>query len=677
MESATLIETNEETHSKTPYERLEELEHTFPDTTKDIADYIFTSKYARYLEDEQRRETWEEAVKRVENMHLKHYRDLLNNDAVAEVRWAFDLVRDKRVLPSMRSLQFGGKAIEAAHPRVYNCAVRHIDSIRSFTEVFYLLLCGCGVGLGLTQKYLDRLPNLVTAKDKTGIVVTYQIEDSIEGWADAVEALLNCYFVNTAYTGRKIVFDYSRIRPKGAMIKTGGGKAPGHEGLKLALGKIKALLDHLIEDLGLTRLRSIDAYDVLMHTADATLSGGVRRSATSVVFSKDDELMLNAKVGNWFDDNPQRARSNNSVLLNRADLTENELAAIIQRTKEWGEPGFAFIDSEDAVLNPCFEINFTPITEDGVCGVQFCNLTSINGAKVESKQDFLEAAKAAAIIGTLQAGYTNFNYLSHVAKQLTEEEALLGVSITAMMEKPGVILDAENQREAASVATETNRRWAKAIGINQAARVTCIKPEGTSTIAVGSMASGVHPAHSRFMFRRVQANKVDNVYRHFKQLNIHATEESVYSAAKTDDVISFPIVNPKDSIFKGDLTALGHLEIIKDTQLNWVIPGTTAVNKKPLHHNVSATVVVEDHEWHDVVKYLYEHRGLFTAVSFAGLGTYAQAPMQDIKTQQDADKFIELMNNWIPVDYSWMVETEDETDLMSEGSCYGGQCEVK
>jgi ribonucleoside-triphosphate reductase len=665
---------------KTPYERLEELEHTFPDTNQDIADYIFASKYARYLEDEKRRETWDEAVDRVKDMHVRRFYEDLDEEAKAEFDWAFEMIRQKKIVPSMRAMQFGGAAVEAHNARMFNCAVRHMDSIRSFAEVFYLLLCGCGVGIGLTDKYLSRLPDLVTAENKTGIVITYQVEDSIEGWADAIEALLNCYFVNTAYTGRKIVFDFSRIRPAGSPLKTGGGKAPGHEGLKQALSRIKTLLDRIIEEEGVTRLRTVDAYDISMHTADAVLSGGVRRSAMSVIFDKNDELMLNAKVGNWFDENPQRARSNNSVLLLRSETTEDELSAIMDRTREWGEPGFVFGDTEDVLYNPCFEVSFVPVTDDGVCGVQFCNLTSVNGSQVQSDQDLYDAVKAAAIVGVLQKAYTDFKYLSHVAKQLTDDEALLGVSMTAMMDNPRVMFNEVVQRKAAEEVVATDLRWSRIIGVKQAARTNVIKPEGTSTIVLKSMASGIHAAHSRFMLRRVQANKLDNVYRFFKSLNPHATEESLWSAAKTDDVITFPIVNPKGAQFKKDLTALSHLDLIKRTQRNWVVPGTTPVNKKPIHHNVSCTVVMKEDEWEPVTKYLFKNRNYFAAVSFLaddGDNVYAQAPMQDIKTHEDVDKFIELMNNWIPVNYEWMTESTDETSLLQEAACAGGACEVR
>jgi ribonucleoside-triphosphate reductase (thioredoxin) len=662
------------------YEVIENKKHLFADTTKSIADYIFTSKYARYLEEHNRRETWGESVDRVKQMHLKKY-DFLDASDKHEIEEVFDLVGDKKVLPSMRSMQFGGKAVEAHNARLYNCAVMHVDSIRSFSEAFYLLLCGCGVGFGLTDKYLNRLPNLVGPEDKTGIVMTYVVEDSIEGWADSVEALLNCYFVNTAYSGRKIVFDYSRIRPEGSPLVTGGGKAPGHEGLKAAHVKIKGMLDFMIEEQGLERMRTIDAYDILMHTSDAVLSGGVRRSATSVVFSKDDDLMLNAKVGNWFEENPQRARSNNSVLLIRGEISEEEFTRVAERTRQWGEPGFVFGDTEDVLFNPCFEISFIPKTDDGVCGVQFCNLSTINGNLVLSEQDFYDYARAAAIIGTLQAGYTDFKYLSHVARELTEEEALLGVSITAMMDSPDIIFNEEIQQRAASIVVETNKKWAEKLGINPAARTTAIKPEGTSTLAVGSMSSGIHASHSKYMFRRVQANKQDNVYRLFKQLNPGACEHSVWSANGTDDVITFPIVVRDGAIFKKDISAIDHLDMIRSTQRNWVVPGTTSVNKKPIHHNVSCTVIVQDDEWELVEKYLYANREDFTAVSLLGATgdkDYAQAPNEAVVTKKDEEAFVSLMMNWVPVDYQYLVETEDGTSFAQEAACAGPiGCEVK
>lgn len=518
-----------------------------------------------------------------------------------------------------------------------NCSVRHIDSLRSFAEIFHLALNGCGVGIGLSQKYLNRLPDLVDKSDKTGTVITYVVEDTIEGWSNSVEALLMCYFKNTPYTGYKIVFDFSRIRPAGTPLKTTGGKAPGHLGLKNSLQKVKILLDHIIEDLKLKRIRSIDAFDILMHCADAVLSGGIRRAAMSTVFDIDDNLMMEAKTYlkvdsyrrfskdedtgnyhgevfvqgkkhnvsiseyeynkllvdenkiNWFHIEPQRARSNNSVLLGRKTTTREQFKEIIEKTRQFGEPGFVFANDEvleDVLFNPCFEIGFLPVSDDGQAGVQFCNLTTMNGARIDSLDKFRDATKAATIIGTLQSSYTDFRFLSNMAKNLTEEESLLGVSITGMMDNPDVLLNPEYQREMSALACFTNEVWAKKLGINPSARITCIKPEGTSSLVLGS-ASGIHPHHARRYFRRVQNNKLDNVYNHFKSVNPHATEESTYSANKTDDIITFPIEISESAMVKKDLTALKHLDIIRSTQENWVLPGTTKYNKKNITHNTS------------------------------------------------------------------------------------------
>lgn len=660
-------------------EELKEKTPLFSNIQNEISKYIFTSKYARFNKELGRRETWEEAVSRVENMHLSKFSHI-EAKYIDEIKWAFNLVREKRALPSMRSMQFGGKAIEAHEARMFNCSVMHVDSLRSFSEAFYLLLCGSGVGFGLSKRFLNRLPDLVSAEDKTGIVMTYVVEDSIEGWADSVEALMNCYFKATPYSGRKIIFDYSRIRPAGAELKTSGGKAPGYEGLKAAHIKIKELLDRIIETEKQNRLYTIDAYDILMHVADAVLSGGVRRSACAVIFDKDDYRMVNAKTGNWFEENPQRARSNNSVLLVRDDLTFEEFESIALRTKEWGEPGFVFSDHQDVLFNPCFEIGFLPITDDGRCGVQFCNLSTVNGGQVQSREDFYEAVRAAAIIGTLQASYTNFKYLSNTAKELTENEGLLGVSITGILEQPDILLDPIVLQTASAIAVETNAEMADAIGIKRAARVTCIKPEGTSSLALGSLYSGIHPAHDRIMWRRVQANKLDNVYRHFKDHNPHLCEESVWSANKTDDVISFPVILPDSGLIKSDLNAIEHLDIIKNVQKNWVLPGTSKENQKPATHNVSCTTIVKDDEWDNVFRYIFDNNKYFTAVSLisdTGDKKYKQAPNESVVTQEEIGQFYNDIANFLSVDYSWLSEAEDNTTLIQEASCVGNACELK
>jgi ribonucleoside-diphosphate reductase alpha chain len=650
---------------------------TLANGLNEIANFTFTSKYARYSEKYKRRESWKEAITRVEEMHIEKY-NFLSEEDKQEIKWAFDLVRDKRAVPSMRSMQFGGPAVTSHNARMFNCSCRHIDSIRSFAECFYLLLCGCGVDFGLTKKYLNRLPDLVDADSKTGTVLTYAVEDSIEGWADSLEAQLNSYFKNTAYSGRKIVFDYSKIRRKGTKLKTGGGKAPGYSGLKNAHIKIKKLFDHVIEKNEKTRIKPIDAYDILMHCSDAVLSGGIRRAATSVVFDHDDDEMMNAKTGDWVSENPQRARSNNSVLFLRKKITETDFKKVLQSAREFGEPGFIFADHEDMLSNPCREIGFVPVTKDGRCGVQFCNLTSINGAKIHSVKEFRDAAKAASIIGTLQAGYTNFHYLSNTSRELTEEEALLGVSITGIMDNPKVLLNAKNQKECAQIAVETNQDWAKKLGINPAARVTCIKPEGTSSLVLGS-ASGIHPHHSRKYLRRIQCNKIDNVYQYFRLFNDKHCEESVWSANKTDDVVTFPIEITNGALTKKDLDAFKHLEYIKTTQQNWVLPGTTKHNKKKTTHSVSCTVLIKEGQWDEVATYLYENRDYFAAVSLlasTGDKDFEQAPMEDMITEKDEKLFDRLSKSLSPVDYTVLEETTDETNFQQVLACAGGNCEI-
>ena len=644
---------------------------------EEMANFTFTTKYAKYEEKKQRRETWDETVSRIEKMHLKKFAFLSQKDKDDIIK-AFDFVRIRKVTPSMRSMQFGGKAVEAHNGRLFNCGVRHIDSIRSFAESFYTLLCGTGVGFGITNHFLNRLPRLVTAEDKTGTVITYVVQDTIEGWGDSIEALMNCYFQNTAYSGRKIVFDYSRIRAKGAKLKTGGGKAPGYKGLKNAHKKVKAILDAIIEDNGQTRLKTINAYDILMHCADAVLSGGIRRSACSVIFEATDEDMMNAKTGDWFKENPQRARSNNSAIIIRGKTSFKEFVNLIEKTKQFGEPGFLYVVDEKQLLNPCFEISFIPITADGRCGFQFCNLTSINGSLVTSLQEFKDASWAASLIGTLQAAYTSFPYLGHTSEELSKEEALLGVSITGMMDNPDVLFNPKNQREASKVAVETNKEWAKKIGINQAARVTCIKPEGTNSIVL-SAASGIHPHHARKYFRRIQVNHDDNVYKFFKIYNPHACEPSVWSANKTDDVITFPIQVPEKAMIKSDISAIEHLKLIKLTQENWVSTGTTEANKKPLNHSVSCTVMVKDEEWEEVTKFLFDNQADFTAVSLlpsSGDKIYKQAPMEAVLTPEDEAKFDALLKDWNRVDYKKLEENDDATMHAEEAACAGGACEL-
>lgn len=441
-----------------------------------LSEFKFYSGYSKYFDDIQRKETWNEAVDRVMNMHKEKYKSKMSKELEELISFAEEVYRDKLILASQRSLQFGGESIFKHEMKMYNCLVSYTDRTEFFKECMYLLLCGCGVGFSVQNKHIQHLP---TIKNRNKGVKTFIIEDSIEGWADAIGVLLSSYTYSDAtfeeYWGYRIDFDYSKIRPKGSFI-SGGFKAPGPDGLRKSIIKIQELLDsnYGLSNVKEYKIRPIIAYDVVMHMADAVLSGGVRRSATICLFSENDEEMLTAKTGDWFNTNPQRARSNNSVLLIRGEVSKERFHEIMQSVKDWGEPGFVWSYDEDIIYNPCVEIGMYPKTENGESGWQGCNLTEINGGACTTEDLFYSACKASAIIGTLQAGYTNFKYVNNITKQIFEREALLGCSITGLMNNPDILLNPNIQRTGAEIIKAVNKEVAALIGINQAARTTCI-----------------------------------------------------------------------------------------------------------------------------------------------------------------------------------------------------------
>ncbi|MBT8046613.1 MAG: hypothetical protein KJN67_05570, partial [Pontiella sp.] len=501
---------------------------------------------------------------------------------------------------------------------------------------------------------------------------------TIEGWADAMQELMTSYI-----EGYLVEFNYSEIRHRGSLLKTSGGRAPGHVPLRRALERARNILDGALG----RKLKPVECYDIMMHAADAVIAGGVRRSATICLFSPDDGEMMNAKRGNWFTENPQRGRSNNSVKLIRNETSKAQFLRIFQKQKEWGEPGFYFSNDLSHGCNPCCEIGLNPHLEvrdaDGnvtiESGWQFCNLTEINGAKLLSEEDFRTAVRAATIIGTLQAGYTSFPYLGETTEKLCQREALLGVSITGMMDSPAVTLDPTLQQKMAKYAIEVNRELSLKIGTEPAARLTCVKPAGSTSLLLGT-ASGIHPRHARRYLRRAQANKTDPVYRFFNETNPHMCEESVWSANKTDDVITFCVEAPEEAILRSEMSAMDLLKHVHSTQQNWVVPGTARPESNPgLYHNVSNTLTVRDDEWDDVADYIWENRADFTGISMlaaTGDKMYQQAPHEEVITAQDETLWNELISKFKPVDYTLMQEHEDVTNLQGEIACAGGACEL-
>jgi ribonucleoside-diphosphate reductase alpha chain len=644
---------------------------------KELSKFTITSKYAKYIPELKRRETWKETVYRCRDMHLRKY-SFLTPELKDKINEAFEAVVRKECAPSMRSLQFGGEAIERKNARLYNCCVTHVYNSRSIEKAFWLLLCGCGVGLGLTKKYANQFPSLIKPSqlDNPNGSSTYVIPDTIEGWAHSVRILIDSFTEGNEYSGIAIDFDYSQIREKGVQLSI-GGKAPGPDGLRNCHRKIRGFLIERVVESQDHKLRTIDLYDILMHCSDAVLSGGIRRSATIALIDLDDELMVNAKTGNWFDENPQRAKSNNSIILKRDNIDEEKFNHVFEKIKEFGEPGFIFVDNEDSLFNPCAEIGFIPMW-NGEPAVQFCNLTIVNGNKVKTKEDLLKSVEYATIIGTLQAGYTKFEFLDAKDEAITEDEALLGVSILGFLANPDILVNPDVQKEASNYAVKVNEEWAQHIGINKAARVTCVKPDGNSAAALESPFSGIHPAHSKKYIRRVQANHEETHYKHFATYNSQLCEPSIYSENKTDDVISFPIEVTEGTLFKDNLTAIEHLQIIKSTQENWV-GGGQKNNKKPISNSVSCTVLVGEDEWEEVARYIYEHKDFFSTVSLLsknGDKTYAQAPYESMRTNSEIEEFFKLRDSFIPVDYSLLVEEDDFTVRSEELACSNGLCSI-
>jgi ribonucleoside-diphosphate reductase alpha chain len=596
---------------------------------KVLREYTRYAKYAKYDKSKKRRETWDEQVDRVFGMHEEKFKYKIESFR-EEFDFAKEMVNKKLILGSQRALQFGGVAILNKEARMYNCTVSYADRPRFFQETLWLLLCGCGVGFSVQRHHVAKLPDIFP---RLNVCIPYTIPDTIEGWSDAIGILVNSYFKQSdslypEFAQNKPVFIYSEIRPAGAPLSW-GGKAPGPDGLKAALEKIGALMDKCVAD-NKKKLSPIDVYDIIMHASDAVLSGGIRRSATICLFSADDNEMAMAKTGDWFIKSPQRGRSNNSAILIRSKTTKEQFSALMKNVREYGEPGFVWADDTEALYNPCVEIGMRAYDEQGNSGWQFCNLCEINMKKVRNEEDFLKACRAAAILGTLQAAYDNFPYLGEVTNRIVKREALLGVSMTGMMDSPDIAFDPAIQKKGALEVLRVNEELAPKVGINVCARATCVKPAGSTSCLLGT-ASGIHPHHARRYFRRVQANVMEYPLQYFEAHNPRAVEKSVWSNTGTDKVITFLCEVPEGARTKNQLIATELLEHVKLTQQNWVEFGTRKeASVAPwLRHNVSNTITVLPEEWDDVEKFIYNNRKWFAGISLlpsSGDLDYPQAP---------------------------------------------------
>ena len=615
-------------------------------SSKILSDITVYMKYAKYLPEVNRRETWEELVTRNKAMHKKTYPDLKE-----QIDSAYEYVYDKKVLPSMRSMQFGGKPIEVAPNRIYNCAFMPVDHIDSFAECMFLLLGGTGVGFSVQKHHVAKLPVISHPYPKRKR--RFLIGDSIEGWADAVKVLMKSYMNGG---GSRVEFDYSDIRAKGAMLVTSGGKAPGPQPLKECLLKIEGML---LEKESGAQLSTLEAHDIICHIADAVLAGGIRRAALISLFNADDDDMIGCKSGNWWETNPQRGRANNSACLMRHKITKEFFMNIWKRVElsGAGEPGIYLNNDKDWGTNPCCEIALRPN--------QFCNLCEVNVSNIESQEDLNGRVKAAAFIGTLQAGYTNFHYLRPIWQETTEKDALIGVSMTGI--GSGVVVGYDMSK-AADIVKRENSRVAKLIGINKSARCTTVKPAGTTSLTLGT-SSGIHAWHNDFYIRRLRVGKNESIYNYLVNNHPELVQDEYFRPHDTA-VIEIPQKAPKGATLRTE-SPFQLLERVKVVANEWVKSGH---RKGSNSHNVSATISLKEGEWDEAGKWMWDNRNDYNGLSVLPYngGTYTQAPFEDITEEQ----YDEMMKSLTNVDLSMIVELQDDTNLSGELACAGGSCEI-
>jgi ribonucleoside-diphosphate reductase alpha chain len=613
---------------------------------KILSDVTVFMKYAKYRPDLNRRETWHELVDRNKEMHQKKYPALKE-----EIEDAYKYVYDKKVLPSMRSMQFAGKPIEVNPARIYNCAYLPIDDVRAFGEVMFLLLGGTGVGYSVQFDHVEKLPEIRKPNPKRK--KRFLIGDSIEGWADAVKVLMKSYFSGTS----TIDFDYSDIRPKGATLVTAGGKAPGPAPLKECLTKLEGMLSAKEDG---DKLSTIEVHDMVCHIADAVLAGGIRRAALISLFSADDDEMISCKSGAWWENNPQRGRANNSAVMLRSTTEEEEFMDLWKRIQASGagEPGIYFTNNLEWGTNPCCEIALRPF--------QFCNLCEVNVSDIESQEDYNARVKAAAFIGTLQASYSEFHYLRAIWQRTTEKDALIGVSMTGI--GSGKVLNYD-MSEAAGIVKEENARVAGLLGINSSARCTTVKPAGTTSLTLGT-SSGIHAWHNDYYLRRVRVGKNEAIYTYLKIYHPELIEDEYFRPHDTA-VITLPQKAPEGAILRTE-SPMELLERVKTVTKEWIKPGHRKGNNS---HNVSATISIKEEEWEEVGAWMWKNKKFYNGLSVLPYDghTYKQAPFEDC----DEETYNKLMSTLTEIDLEKVVETEDLTDLAGEVACAGGACEVQ
>lgn len=600
-----------------------------------IADYALHSKYAKSGEG------WMSVVHRSESMHVRRFPD--HGEEICEL---FNQVRAKKVLPSMRSLQFGGAAIEANHARLYNCSFTPIVDVASFRDLFFLLLSGCGVGYSVQSCHVKDLLFVAPTWDH---VIHHRVEDTIEGWAEALYQL-----ILGAVSGCYKEFDYSDIRDRGSELRTTGGKAPGHVPLKTALEKIRLILDGARG----RQLSSFEVHRICCFAAEAVLSGGIRRASLICLFDEWDNEMFYCKANDrWLTEFPELAMANNSV------VNPKDMKSVLRACRRFGEPAFARLhDNYRYGLNPCGEIYLRGISDVGTPVVGFCNLTEVNCATLESEADFYERCRVAAMIGVIQASYTDFPLLGKWTEANARDEALIGPSLTGVFDCP-IELTEDMLATAADEATLAAVRMAEQLGINPPKRVTTIKPSGTASLLLGGVSSGIHPQHAKYYFRRITANPLEPAFLAFKNANPHMCEEK----PNGDWVIIFPMRAPEGAITKDKVSAANFIETIERFRRGWINGGRENPPANRVH-NISCTVDVKDDEWDDLV--VPDQAKAMSFMSDVGDIAYPFAPLQRVRSASDFQYWLSLAEGYVDPDYTGV-------GAVDHGSaCEGPSCEI-
>jgi ribonucleoside-diphosphate reductase alpha chain len=627
--------------------------------------FIAISRYARWIEELNRRETWEETVDRYFTFmlgHLKTYNYYPDAKLVEELK---QNVLDRNVMPSMRAVMTAGPALDRDNVAGYNCSFLPVDSLRSFDEAMYILMCGTGVGFSVENTYINKLPVINEHFEKSSTVI--HVDDSKAGWAKALRELLAMLWV-----GQIPSWDVSQVRPAGARLKTFGGRASGPD----PLVNLFEFCIHTIKNAAGRRLRAIEAHDIMCKIGEVVVVGGVRRSAMISLSDLTDTEMAKAKFGSWWATEPQRALSNNSVAYSgkptMSDFMEEWKNLYDSQSGERGIYNVKAAQTQAAKYgrrdgeirygtNPCSEIILRPY--------QFCNLSEVVIREQDDEKSVARKVELATILGTWQSTLTNFKYLRKIWKQNTEEERLLGVSLTGQFGneifsgKKGVENLAKTLDKLRLLAVSVNEKEAENLHINPAAAITCVKPSGTVSQLTG-VSSGMHPWHSEYYIRTVRGDKKDPLTKFLYDSSVPA-EDDVMKPNDTT-VFSFPIKAPKGAVLRNDLTAIEHLNIWLVYQRHWC------------EHKPSITVSVKDYEWMEVGAWVWEHFDEVSGISFLPHSdhTYRQAPYQEI-TKEQYDKAVKEMPKIIQWNLLPIYETEDGTSGTQSLACAAdGACEV-